>query len=825
MASQTGYGSSMLFQTMNDELSASLATADELSREFNSLLKECAPDPDTPQTISESHQRIEITRASPLPESLDQEGSGGSSSSTTSFSSYTPSASTYRPISEDSTLSDASKPSRSQLSSTSSYGQRTPPSLSPHMPRRRMDTSSTTSGHHTPPNRSPHTPRRQLTQPTYGQATPPNRSPNLQRRRPASHGGMVGYDRGSRGSLSSNPGTPTTFDQSAAAGMMLLQPPSMESSHSGRQSPRRSPSPQPFGQPAASTLPRNFIPFRPMDESVQRPKPQSSWNESDLDVTYERKPHHTYDKTEWIRPSLPNRNWAESNLDGPPPTSRKDSPSRQLPSHHSSLPRNSHMPSEQPIISRVSIPPPSAKARQHRPIPLSVIMRLQNPYARMNLPRYAEPEMDPALFFQHFPARTLQPQHPHPADFHQRPPYYGEELRPYELEAELENLDPMLMGGGPHFMQDGRPYFPGQDPHEGMGIRGGEPSPAAGGPAPRPPRPLSPTRLQPVLAPQSQSQNQPVPAVEELLRIRAEIPRALKRRGSVEQSTPLKKSLAIQPNQYKQMINKLFSKRGLHGKGDAGSDYSSSSDGEEGSSASTTPVTHMPGTLDHKAQGLNSILRRSKRKSAGGAHRHARLSPLVLLLDGALVGELDTVQRAVQEMSNPSQPNDEGITALHNAICGCHYPVVDFLVRIGANVSAPDSHGWTPLHCAASCNDKTLCEYLVRSGAAVMAVTESDWATAAQKCDPYAPGYEECEKFLRGVEESMGVENSGVLYALWGYAAQAADELSFREGDMVTILQKPEAVDWWWASLCGREGFVPNNYFGLFPKVRPKTLC
>lgn len=61
----------------------------------------------------------------------------------------------------------------------------------------------------------------------------------------------------------------------------------------------------------------------------------------------------------------------------------------------------------------------------------------------------------------------------------------------------------------------------------------------------------------------------------------------------------------------------------------------------------------------------------------------------------------------------------------------------------------------------------------------------------------------------------MGLENSGVLYALWSYPAQAADELSFKEGDMVTILQKPEGSDWWWASLCGREGFVPDNYFGV----------
>jgi len=33
-----------------------------------------------------------------------------------------------------------------------------------------------------------------------------------------------------------------------------------------------------------------------------------------------------------------------------------------------------------------------------------------------------------------------------------------------------------------------------------------------------------------------------------------------------------------------------------------------------------------------------------------------------------------------------------------------------------------------------------------------MAATESDGATAAQKCDPYALAYDECEGFLRGEE-------------------------------------------------------------------------
>lgn len=106
--------------------------------------------------------------------------------------------------------------------------------------------------------------------------------------------------------------------------------------------------------------------------------------------------------------------------------------------------------------------------------------------------------------------------------------------------------------------------------------------------------------------------------------------------------------------------------------------------------------------------------------------RRARLNPLVLLLDAALTGELDVVQQAVKEvsaagkkagevgaanaggqlgteppglprsaqMNDPSQPNEEGITALHNAICGANYPIVDFLIAAGANVNSPDSHGW-----------------------------------------------------------------------------------------------------------------------------------
>ncbi|XP_037630183.1 relA-associated inhibitor [Sebastes umbrosus] len=794
MSSQTSFGSSMLFQTINDDLNASLATADELSREFNSMLKEASSNNNNTKAESQtSPTGLSNT-------SIFTRGSSGSSNGSSSSKPFSPSSTTFH--SGDVFSSNKNTPSPPTVFYHS-------PHSSPEIQRKARSPlpqagSDIYSYVQKSPRHSPHTPRRN--------------SP-------------VRYDSSPRGSISyvdrspSPSPTASTFEQrpwptSPQPSSNLLSP--YDSGQMGRRSPRtdRSRSPLSFN-PGSSTLPRNFGGFRQPDEGVQRQKSSGKWNETDLDVSYEKKSHHTYDKTDWLRPSVPNSSWRESNLDGPPPapSPKKDPRSQSLLFSNASLPRNTritvppdvsspvHSPYHpQPIISRISIPPTSTQSRQRKPIPLSVIMRLQNPRWEATTTRHrrvlgGEGDMAPyqppvpmprEYFLQHVP-HPLQ----HPPELRQ-PAVYSDALNSGDIDAELERLDLVH-------------HIPVISENTSMPEGKGEGAPQA-------PRPLSPTRLQPVVAPEAQSQE--IPNLEELLRMRAEIPRALKRRGSSDQSQPLKRASHYQPNQYKNLIDKLFRRKERRQKGEQGSESSSSSEGED----FATPPAPLPASTMHpEFRCYHSILRQAKRDKGTG--RRARLSPLVLLLDGALVGELETVQRAVQEMNDPSQPNDEGITALHNAICGGHYNVVDFLVRIGANVSAPDSHGWTPLHCAASCNDRPLCEFLVRNGAAVVAMTESDGATASQKCDPYAVGFEECETFLRGVEEAMGAENSGVLYALWSYPSQATDELGFKEGDMVTILQKSEGSDWWWASLCGREGFVPNNYFGLFPKVRPKSLC
>ncbi|XP_068569740.1 relA-associated inhibitor isoform X3 [Cebidichthys violaceus] len=800
MSSPASLGSNMLFQTINDDLNASLATADELSREFNSLLKEASSDNNntksqvrtyTPPAPVSSSTSSAIFREKPQPLTPitareTRASSNGSfnkpfSPSSTTFhsldsvfssnkiASSPPTIFTSSPLSSPKIQRESHSPLPRAGSDIYSYGQPSP-KLLPHTPS---------------PKHSPHTPRRH--------------SPSR-------------YDRSPQGSASytdrSPSPSPTAVSSDLPSRSTLLLSSSnqlspYDSSTMGRRSPRqdRVRSPLSFNNHISNTLPRNFAAFRKPDEGVQQQQKSS--------------------ETEWLRPPLPS-SWRESNLDGPPPapSPKKDPRSPSLIYSHTSLPRNTritvppdvsspvHSPYHpQPIISRISIPPTSTQSHQHKPIPLSVIMRLQNPHwgamstrhprvqgGEGDMAPYQPPVPFPNEFFhQHVPQ---PPQHPPEL---RQPAVYSDALNSGDIDAELERLD---------FVHN-IPVI-SENPSVAGGRREG---------ASQAPRPLSPTRLQPVVAPEAQRHD--IPDLEEVLRMRAEIPRALKRRGSVDQSQPLKRASHYQPNQYKNLIDKLFRRKDQRQRGERGSETSSSSDGEE---AAPPPAPLPAPTMHPDFRSYHSILRRSKRdhKSSG---RRARLSPLVLLLDGALVGELEIVQKAMQEMNDPSQPNDEGITALHNGICGGHYNVVDFLVRIGANVSAPDSHGWTPLHCSASCNDRPLCEFLVRNGAAVMAMTESDGATASQKCDPYAVGFEECESFLKGVEAAMGTENSGVLYALWSYPAQAADELSFKEGDMVTILQKPEGSDWWWASLCGREGFVPDNYFGLFPKVRPKSLC
>ncbi|XP_059209446.1 apoptosis-stimulating of p53 protein 1-like isoform X1 [Centropristis striata] len=249
---------------------------------------------------------------------------------------------------------------------------------------------------------------------------------------------------------------------------------------------------------------------------------------------------------------------------------------------------------------------------------------------------------------------------------------------------------------------------------------------------------------------------------------------------------------------------------------------------QRGSSPAQNSVGHAsPSPSPPAPPSLPKVKRTNLKKPSSERTGHGlrvKFNPLALLLDASLEGEFDLVQRIIYEVENPSMPNDEGITPLHNAVCAGHHHIVKFLLDFGVNVNAADSDGWTPLHCAASCNSVHLCKMLVESGAAIFATTISDVETAADKCEEMEEGYTQCSQFLYGVQEKLGVMNKGLVYTLWDYTAQQADELSFSEGDALTVLRRRDdtETEWWWARLNDREGYVPRNLLGLYPRIKPR---
>ncbi|KAJ7304290.1 hypothetical protein JRQ81_011833 [Phrynocephalus forsythii] len=644
----------------------------------------------------------------------------------------------------------------------------------------------------------------------------------------------------------------------------------MEGSGSQAFFPERVSSPRPPVPPPYEnhslypSAPSSFASFRAQDDLVLRRRAPKGWNESDLDVAYEKRlttlPSAGGETHLGLRQSatgVPLAPWRESSLDGgigqgkeeyygvhsatlprnykafpPAPERRQESSFRRslTANQAGTLPRN-----WQPI-SRIPMPPPSPQGslpKRHKPLPLSMIFRLQNAFWEYGASGPIGLSAAPPL-----PTEGMAPAQDGPAGERRERHLQGCQCTSRTRPGDPHCPDAERAGAGPEPELENLPT--GSEPAEMEEFS----------------RPLSPTRLQPVLPPEAQK----VPEFEEVARVLAEMPRPLKRRGSMEQSP----SPALPPThkkQYQQLISRLFhhqprkEEAALVGEAAPGPTELSpiteateqKGPGTAGTSGASAPVPAAPAStagltipppppesppaLPPPPAALTplpspekrSVLRKpsSPRKRLP---KRARLNPLVLLLDAALTGELEVVKEAVKELNDPSQPNDEGITALHNAICGANYSIVDFLINIGANVNSPDSHGWTPLHCAASCNDTAICVALVKHGAAIFATTFSDGSMAIEKCDPYREGYSECFSYLADVEQNMGVMNNGAVYALWDYSAEFNDELSFREGEPVTVLRRddPEETDWWWASLYGREGYVPKNYFGLFPRVRPQ---
>jgi len=71
----------------------------------------------------------------------------------------------------------------------------------------------------------------------------------------------------------------------------------------------------------------------------------------------------------------------------------------------------------------------------------------------------------------------------------------------------------------------------------------------------------------------------------------------------------------------------------------------------------------------------------------------------------------------------------------------------------------------------------------------------------------------------------LGVANDGVVYATCEYTAKNADELSFVKGKPLKVSRKGDGTEseWWWATVDGRHGYMPQNLLSVSLALPPTT--
>ena len=95
------------------------------------------------------------------------------------------------------------------------------------------------------------------------------------------------------------------------------------------------------------------------------------------------------------------------------------------------------------------------------------------------------------------------------------------------------------------------------------------------------------------------------------------------------------------------------------------------------------------------------------------------------IIDAAKKGDYNTVQKLVDRSITPVNlnslniKNENGKTALHEAVQKGDKKTIEFLVRLGADVNTKSTSGETPLHLAVSYDYKNIVEFLLKHGARV----------------------------------------------------------------------------------------------------------
>ncbi|HEU0068047.1 MAG TPA: ankyrin repeat domain-containing protein [Nitrospiraceae bacterium] len=135
------------------------------------------------------------------------------------------------------------------------------------------------------------------------------------------------------------------------------------------------------------------------------------------------------------------------------------------------------------------------------------------------------------------------------------------------------------------------------------------------------------------------------------------------------------------------------------------------------------------------------------------------------LYEAARFGELDQLKLLLNSnIYNINQQDENGYTALHEAVLHNNISCVEELLRRGASVNTRNMAGYTPLHDAAGEGHWWCVAVLIEYGADINAITYLEGRTAAHEATRH--GYPECLRIIVDNGADLTVEDRNGLTAM-----------------------------------------------------------
>ena len=106
-------------------------------------------------------------------------------------------------------------------------------------------------------------------------------------------------------------------------------------------------------------------------------------------------------------------------------------------------------------------------------------------------------------------------------------------------------------------------------------------------------------------------------------------------------------------------------------------------------------------------------------------NKNIHFQPNITLIEAAARNDAEEVNELLDKYSDtihPNLQNDDGLSALHQAVIEDCAEVVEVLVEHGADLNIKDADLWTPLHAAVACGNYDLAKYLIDNGASLIEI-------------------------------------------------------------------------------------------------------